>query len=86
VLITHDPTAGPGAWTPVFADQIQCPLAPGACADEQIDASDRTGVHTLASSTEFEPQTGHQLTGMTLTGDTLSWNDHGSPHSAQLAP
>lgn len=59
---------------------------PIACVTEQIVASDRTGVHTLDSSTGFEAQTGPQLIGLALSGDTLSWNTHGSPTSAQLKP
>jgi hypothetical protein len=86
VLISHDPPGGPSAWSPVFADKISCPLAPGACQREQIIGSDRTGVPTLDSSTEFEPQTGVQLTNLALAGDTLSWKDHGAPKTAQLMP
>ncbi len=80
-----DPAAGAAAWKPVLADPIDCATTP-VCATEQIIASDRTGVHTLDSSTEYEAQTGPQLTGLTLSGDTLSWNAHGSPTSAQLRP
>ncbi len=81
-----DPAAGTAAWKPVLADPIDCATTPVACVTEQIIASDRTGVHTLGSSTEFEAQTGPQLTGLTLSGDTLSWNAHGSPTSVQLRP
>jgi hypothetical protein len=81
-----DPAAGTSAWKPVLADRIDCATTPVACVTEQIVASDRTGVHTLDSSTEFEAQTGPQLTGLALSGDTLSWNTHGSPTSAQLKP
>jgi hypothetical protein len=63
-----------------------CQETANGCGTEQIIAADRTGVRTLDSSTDPEPQAGPQLTGMTLTGDTLSWNDHGSPKSAQLTP
>jgi hypothetical protein len=79
-----DPTAGAAAWKPVLADTIDCATTPAACATERIIASDRTGIHTLDSSTEYEAQTGPQLTGLALSGDTLSWNAHGSPTSAQL--
>ena len=81
-----DPAAGTAAWKPVLADPIDCATTPVACVTEQIIASDRTGVHTLDSSTEFEAQTGPQLTGLALSGDTLSWNAHGSPTSVQLRP
>ena len=71
----------------MLADPIDCATSPPyACATEQIIASDRTGVHTLDSSTGFEAQTGPQLTGLALSGDTLSWNAHGSPTTAQLRP
>ena len=80
-----DPAAGTAAWKPVLADPIDCATTP-LLACEQIIASDRTGVHTLDSSTEFEAQTGPQLTGLALSGDTLSWNAHGSPTTAQLSP
>jgi hypothetical protein len=81
-----DPTAGTAAWKRVLADPIDCSTTPLACVTEQVIGSDRTGVHTLDSSTEFEAQTGPQLTGLGLSGDTLSWNAHGSPTSAQLKP
>jgi hypothetical protein len=51
-----------------------------------VCSSDGTGVHTLDSSTAFEAQTGPQLTGLALSGDTLSWNTHGSLTTAQLRP
>jgi len=70
----------------VLADPIYCATTPFTCATEQIIAADRTGVHTLDSSTEYQAQTGPQLTGLALNGDTLSWNAHGSPTSAQLRP
>jgi hypothetical protein len=56
---------------------------PSPCRMERIVASDRAGVQTVATSA-FDPQTGPQLTGLTLTGSTLSWSDHGSPKSVQL--
>jgi hypothetical protein len=85
-LTSTDPAAGTGAWKAVLADRIDCATTPLPCAIEEIVASDRTGVHTLDSSTEFEAQTGPQLTGLALSGDTLGWNAHGSPTSAQLRP
>jgi hypothetical protein len=86
VLISTNPAGGAGTWTSVFADRIDCTGAPAACGPEQIVASDRTGVHAVASTTEFEPQTGAQLAGLSLPGNTLSWSDHGSPKTAQLTP
>lgn len=86
VFTSTDPTAGAAAWKPVLADRIDCATTPSACATERIIASDRTGVHTLDSSTEYQAQTGPQLTGLALSGNTLSWQAHGSPTSAQLTP
>jgi hypothetical protein len=86
VYVTTSPTSGPSSWKPVLADKIDCGIESSACGTERIIASDRTGVHTLDSSTEFEAQTGPQLTGLALTGDTLSWTDHGSPRSMELRP
>ncbi|OAI39669.1 hypothetical protein AYO39_00330 [Actinobacteria bacterium SCGC AG-212-D09] len=86
VYISTNPADGTGTWTPVLADRINCASTPDACGTEQIIASDRAGVHTLGSSTEFEAQTGPQLTGLSITGNTLSRSDHGSPKSAQLTP
>jgi hypothetical protein len=84
-LVSTDPTGGPAAWTSVLADPISCPPST-ACGTEAIIASDRTGIHTLDASTEFEAQTGAQLTGLTLTGDTLSWRHSGSLRTYTLAP
>jgi hypothetical protein len=86
VAISDDPADGPRTWTSVLADRINCASTPDACGTEQIIASDRTGVHTLDSSTEFEPETGPQLTGLSFNGSVLSWLDHGSPKSAELTP
>ena len=62
-------------------------LDPGSCSCmiEQVQASDRTGVHTLDSVTEQDgsPTT---LTNLMLTGDTLTWDDNGASRSAQLEP
>ena len=81
-----DPAAGTGAWKRVLADPIDCSTTPVACVTEQIIASDRTGVHTLDSSTEFEAQTGPQLTGLTLTTDLVSWSHAGTPRAFVLKP
>jgi hypothetical protein len=82
-LVSTDPTGGPTAWTPVVADPISCPQVT-ACGTEKIIASDQTGIHTLDTSTEFEAQTGPQLTGLNLTGDTLSWQHAGTPRTDTL--
>jgi hypothetical protein len=56
-----------------------------SCRVEQIQDSDSTGVHTLDSVTEPDGSP-TQLTNLTLTGDTLTWEHSGSPQSAQLQP
>jgi hypothetical protein len=86
VLTSTDPAGGPTAWTSTLADPISCATTPSACDTEQIVASDRTGPHVLDTSTEFEAQTGPELTGLTLTGSTLTWTHSGSSRSAQLTP
>ena len=86
-LISTDPAGGAGTWKSVLADPIDCVTAPPyACQTEQIIASDRTGVHTLDSSTEYEAQTGPQLTGVTLTTDLVSWSHAGTPRTFVLTP
>jgi hypothetical protein len=52
---------------------------------EQIQASDSTGVHTLDSITEPAGLPA-ALTNLVLSGDTLTWDDDGAQHSAQLHP
>jgi hypothetical protein len=63
------------------------PVQVPTCTDtvEQIQASDSTGVHTLDSITE-PPGSPSALTNLVLTGDTLTWDDNGTQHSAQLHP
>ena len=85
-VVATDPAAGTAAWNRVLADPIDCSTTPVACVTEQIIASDRTGVHTLDSSTEFEAQTGPQLTGLTLTTDLVSWSHAGTPRAFVLKP
>jgi hypothetical protein len=55
------------------------------CTVEQIQASDSTGVHALdiVTAPDGSPPA---LTNLILTGDTLTWNNDGSPRSAQLQP
>lgn len=86
VFISTNPAGGASSWTPVLADRIDCSNTPSACGTEQVIASDRAGLHTLDSSTEFEVQTGQQLTGLALTRDTLTWLNSGSPKSVALNP
>jgi WD40-like Beta Propeller Repeat len=84
--ISTNPTGGAGAWTRVLADPIDCSLTPTACGTEEIIASDATGVHTADSVTEFEAQTGSQLTDLALSGTHLTWEHSGTPMSAELSP
>jgi hypothetical protein len=55
----------------------------GTITVEQIKASDRSGVRTLDQATT---SSGSFLTGLTLTGDTLSWNHGATPMSPTLTP
>jgi hypothetical protein len=50
---------------------------------EQIEASDRSGVRTLDQATT---RSGSFLTGLTLSGDTLTWNHGATPMSTTLTP
>jgi hypothetical protein len=52
---------------------------------EQIQGSDSTGVHMLDSVTEPDGSPA-ALTNLALTGDTLTWDDNGTQHSAYLYP
>ena len=77
-----DPTGGPSAWVPTpLADP--CGDAP-TCNDEQIQTSDATGLR-IVDSGRF-PGTGPFLTGLNLTGDTLSWTRAGTRRTATLTP
>lgn len=86
LLVSTNPAGGPNSWVPVLADRVSCPIAPGACGTEKIIASDRTGPHVLDTSTEFEVQTGPQLTALSLAGNTFSWQHQGTQMSAELSP
>jgi hypothetical protein len=63
------------------------PLTVPSCNDtvEQIQASDSTGVHTLDSINEPDGSPA-ALTNLVLIGDTLTWDDNGTQHSAPLHP
>jgi hypothetical protein len=52
---------------------------------EQIQASDGSGLHTLDSVTEPDGSS-TSLTDLVLRGDTLTWDDRGTQHSARLQP
>jgi hypothetical protein len=57
------------------------------CTVEQIQANDSTTypARTLDSVTEPDGSP-PALTNLTLTGDTLTWENNGTPRSAQLQP
>jgi WD40-like Beta Propeller Repeat len=80
-VTSTDPTGGPSAWTPARLDG--CP-GPTACSTEQILASDHTGVHSVDSGAF--PVSGPFLTGLSLTGDVLSWRHAGTPQNVTLTP
>jgi hypothetical protein len=80
---TTNPAGGPSAWTPVLLEGDPCTDGHD-CSIESIEASDKTGRHTI-DWTEL-PGSGPFLTGLTLTGDTLTWNHAGSPRTFQLTP
>lgn len=83
VVTASAPTGGPSAWTPALIDGDPCnDTTP--CSIEQIQTSDATGLHTVDSSRL--PGAGPFLTGLTLTGDTLTWSHAGSPRSVRLIP
>jgi hypothetical protein len=69
-------------------DASRCPPPSGpSCGNtvEQIVATDSTGVNTLDSVSEPDGSP-PQLTNLALTGVTLTWENNGAPHSAQLQP
>jgi hypothetical protein len=83
VLASTNPSADPSAWTPTLLDGDPCTDGHD-CSVESIEASDANGVHAVDSSKI--PGAGPFLTGLSLTGDTLSWSDSGSPRSVILTP
>jgi hypothetical protein len=83
LLGSSDPTGGSAAWTSTFLDGNPC-TAGTLCTTEEIVSSDATGVHTLDTATA--PGMGPLLTGLTLSGDILTWDHAGTPESAALNP
>ena len=82
-VTSTNPTGGPSAWTPALIDGDPCNDTT-SCSTEQILASAGDGVKTIDSSNL--PGDGPFLTGLTLTGDVLSWSHDGTPRSATLTP
>ncbi len=83
VVTSTDPTAGPSSWHPALIDGDPC-TDTTPCSEEQIQISDRSGVHTI--DTSRLPGSGPFLTDLTLTGDTLSWSHSGAPRDITLRP
>jgi hypothetical protein len=55
------------------------------CSIETINSNDRSGIRTLDEVfSQPDANTGPHLTGLTLSGTTLSWQHDGTPRSAQL--
>ncbi len=81
VVSSTNPTAGPSAWTSALIDGDPC-ADTTPCSVEQIQASDATGLHTVDASKI--PGAGTFLTGLTLTGDVLSWNHDGTQRGVTL--
>jgi WD40-like Beta Propeller Repeat len=81
VVTSTNPLGGASAWTPTLLEGDPCTDG-HACSIESIQASDKSGLHTVDSSKL--PGSGPFLSGLSLTGDTLSWSDNGSPRSATL--
>jgi len=86
LVSTSNPIGGSAAWSSVMVEGNACAGAvPGgtSCTTEQIIADDGTGLHTL--DTTNEPATDPpMLTGLTLSGDTVTWDLAGTPESAVL--
>jgi hypothetical protein len=71
--------------TSLFYNNATVP--PSADHTEQIVASDSTGVHVLDSVASENPAgqpVASSLTGLQLTGDTLTWDHAGASESAVL--
>lgn len=86
ILFTTQPGATTSAWSSVLADRITCTQPDFPCGSEEILASDRHGPRQIDANIEFEPQTGRQLTHLTLAGDTVNWDHLGSARSTRLTP
>jgi hypothetical protein len=76
---------GPDAVTAADVTVTTCGPVPGvACTPtEEIVANDSAGTFTLDSATTFYGAS-PMLTGLSLTGDTLTWSHAGTQRTAQL--
>jgi hypothetical protein len=63
------------------------PCSPPGCYQEQIIASDSTGTRMLDASNQADPVSATpMLTGLSITGDVVTWENAGRPRSATLRP
>lgn len=83
VVTSTNPAGGPSAWTATLIDGNPC-ADTTPCSFEQIQASDGSGVRAVDSSTISG--NGPFLTGLTLTGDVLSWSHDGTPRTLTMTP
>ena len=60
-----------------------CPQSAASCTTEQIVADDSTGLQTLDTATD-PGFASSALSGLSLTGDTLTWQHSGTAETAQL--
>ncbi len=80
---------GPDAVTAAHTSATVCAGPSDCTTTEQIVVNDIAGTRTLdtvtATTASYQVQgAAPLLTGLTLTGDTLTWNHDGTPRTAQL--
>lgn len=77
---------GPDGATAAHTSLTNCVSTSACTTTEQIVANDNAGTRTLDTATTTAPyQRGTaSLTGLTLTGDILTWDHNGSRTTAQL--
>ena len=82
LVTSTDPTGGSSRWSSALVHDLCTATTP--CSVEQIQASDSSGLRTVEFSET--PGNGPVLTGLTLTGDVLSWSHDGTPRTVTLTP
>jgi hypothetical protein len=83
IVVSTNPAGGASSWIPQLIDGDPC-ADRTPCTVERIEVSDGSGVRTADESRISG--SGPFLTGLALSGDTLSWSHDGTPRSAQLTP
>jgi hypothetical protein len=83
VVTATNPTGGYYAWTPTLLEGDPCTDGT-PCSIEDIEVNDKAGLRTIDSIKESGA--GPFLTGLTLSGNTLSWSHDGTPRTATLTP